>query len=132
MNRWLFFDYIDERGTNPIAEWLMDKRTVPVKARARIQRILLQLAGTPFWTRPLASNLEGYEGIVEIRIRWMNTQYRLLGFRGPGERHFSILVPALEKDDEFVPLNSPAVALSRMKIVIADRDRRRIIEHRYH
>jgi hypothetical protein len=129
MNEWLFFDYIDERGTNPISDWLMDKRAVPVKARAKIQRILLQLAGTALWTRPLASNLEGYAGIVEIRIRWMNAQYRLLGFRGPDERQFSLLVPAVEQDDEFVPPTAPSVAVTRMRIVNADG--RRIIEHRY-
>jgi|SRR5882724_702989 len=129
MNEWLFFDYIDERGTNPISDWLMDRRLVPVKARAKIQRILLQLAGTALWTRPLASNLEGYEGIVEIRIRWMNTQYRLLGFRGPDERQFSLLVPAIEQDDEFVPPTAPSIARTRMIVVNADR--RRIIEHRY-
>ena len=129
MNEWLFFDYIDERGTNPIQDWLMDRRAVPVKARAKIQRILLQLAGTALWTRPLASNLDDYEGIVEIRIRWMNTQYRLLGFRGPDVRHFSILVAAIEQGDQFVPLNAPGTATTRMAIVIADR--RRIVEHRY-
>jgi hypothetical protein len=129
MNEWLFFDYIDERGTNPIEDWLMDKRAVPVKARVKIQRLLLQLAGTPLWTRPLASNLDGYEGIVEIRVRWMNTQYRLLGFRGPDARQFSILAPAIEQDDEFVPLTAPSIAKTRMTIVMADR--RRIIEHRY-
>jgi hypothetical protein len=129
MNEWSFFDYIDERGTNPIETWLMEKRAVPVKARAKIQRILLQLAGTALWTRPLASNLDDYEGIVEIRIRWTNTQYRLLGFRGPEQRQFSLLVPAIEQDDEFVPPTAPDVARNRMKIVIADR--RRICEHRY-
>ena len=129
MNEWLFFDYIDERGTNPIETWLMDKRAVQVKARAKIQRILLQLAGTALWTRPLASNLDDYDGIVEIRIRWMNIQYRLLGFRGPDERQFSLLVPAIEQDDEFVPPTAPDVATTRMTIVIADR--RRIIEHRF-
>lgn len=129
MNEWLFFDYIDERGTNPIQDWLMDRRAVPVKARAKIQRILLQLAGTALWARPLASNLDDYEGIVEIRIRWMNTQYRLLGFRGPDVRCFSILVPAIEQGDQFVPLNAPDIATTRMAIVIADR--RRVVEHRY-
>lgn len=129
MNEWSFFDYIDERGTNPIEEWLMDKRAVPVKARARIQRILLQLTGTALWTRPLASNLDDYQEIVEIRVRWMNTQYRLLGFRGPDKRQFSLLVPATEKDDEFVPPTAPSIARTRMAIIIADR--RRIIEHRY-
>jgi hypothetical protein len=129
MTEWRFFDYIDERGTNPIEEWLMDKRAVPVGARAKIQKILLNLAGFPKWERPLTSTLNGYDRIIEIRIRWMNTQYRLLGFRGPAEKQFSILVPAIEKDDEFVPLNSPIIATSRMKIVSADR--RRIIEHRY-
>lgn len=129
MNQWLFFDYIDERGTNPIETWVADKRAVPVKARVRIQRLLMQLAGTPLWTRPLASNLDDYDGIVEIRIRWTNIQYRLLGFRGPGERQFTLLVPALEKDDKFVPPTAPSVARTRMTVVTADR--RRIVEHRY-
>jgi hypothetical protein len=38
-------------------------------------------------------------------------------------------VPAIEKDDEFVPPTAPDVATTRMAVVIADR--RRIIEHRY-
>lgn len=130
MSEWSFFDYMDERGTNPIEAWLRDKRVVPVKAKAKIQRILLQLAGTTLWTRPLASNLENYPGIVEIRIRWMNTQYRLLGFRGPQDREFSLLMPAIEQDDEFIPPSAPSVAQARMKTVIADR--RRIVEHRYY
>src|SRR5882724_3481311 len=117
MNEWLFFDYIDERGTNPISDWLMDKRLVPVKARAKIQRVLLQLAGTELWTRPLASNLDGFPRIVEIRIRWMNTQYRLLGYRGPRDRQFTILFPAVEKGDDFVPQNAPLIAENRMGLV---------------
>jgi len=129
MNEWLFLDYLDDRGNNPIQEWLRDKRQVPVKARAKIQRILLQLVGTALWTRPLASNLDYYPGIVEIRIRWMNTQYRLLGYRGPAVREFTLLFPALEKDDEFVPPNAPVIAETRMAIVDSDTARERICEH---
>jgi hypothetical protein len=129
MNEWSFLDYTDERLTNPIRDWLMDGRSVPTKARAKIQRILLQLTGTRLWTRPLASNLDGYDGIVEIRVRWMNTQYRLLGFRGPGERQFTLLVPAIEQDNEFVPGTAPTIAVTRMNVVITDRSR--VIEHRF-
>lgn len=124
MNEWLFLDYI-ERNINVIQEWLYNKRFVPVKARAKIQRILLQLAGTALWTRPLASNLDDYPEIVEIRVRWMNTQYRLLGYRGPGAREFTLLFPALEKDDQFVPLNAPEVAMNRMAAVQLERSRSR-------
>jgi hypothetical protein len=128
MNEWLFLDYV-ERDSSPIWEWINDKRCVPVKAKAKIQRILLQLAGTVSWTRPLASNLDGYPEIVEVRIRWMNTQYRLLGYRGPGEREFTLLFPALEKGDQFVPLNAPEIATNRMSIVKVDRSR--IREHSF-
>ena len=127
MNEWFFLDYLDERATNPIREWLMDKRQVPLKARAKIQRILMQLAGTPLWTRPLASNLDGYGGIVEIRIRWMNVQYRLLGFRGPSDRQFTLLFPAQEQGDEFVPVTAPKIAQDRMGIVNGDWSR--VCEH---
>ena len=129
MAEWSFWDYLEERGGNPIHDWLMDKREVPTKARAKIQRILLQLAGTKLWTRPLASNLDDYDEIVEIRIRYMNIQYRLLGFRGPAEREFTILFPAKEQGDEFVPPNAPLIAQTRMETVKADR--RRICEHRF-
>ena len=130
MNEWTFMDYLDERGSNPIQDWLNDRREVPVKAKAKIDRILLQLAGTALWTRPLASNLDGYPGIVEIRVRWMNTQYRLLGFRGPMDRQFTLLFPALEQGDEFQPLTAPEIATTRMEVVQTDWSR--ACEHRYH
>jgi hypothetical protein len=129
MNAWSFLNYLDERGTNPVRAWLLDRIEVPVKARAKIQRILLQLAGTGIWTRPLASNLEGYDGIVEIRVRYMNIQYRLLGFRGPADRQFAILFPAREQGDQFVPINAPLIAQMRMGIVIANRSR--VCEHSF-
>jgi hypothetical protein len=129
MTEWSFWDYIDERGINLIYEWLMNRREVPVKARAKIQRILLQLSGTSLWTRPLASNLDDYAGIVEIRILRMNVQYRLLGFRGPDERQFTILFPAKEVGGQFVPLAAPQIAQTRMRIVLADRSR--VYEHSF-
>ena len=129
MAEWTFLDYLDERGTNPVQEWLHDKISVPVKAKAKIDRHLLQLAGTKLWVRPLASNLDGYPGIVEIRVRWANIQYRILGFRGPMDRQFTLLYPALEQGDEFVPANAPTIAEDRMAIV--KRDWSRTVEHRY-
>jgi hypothetical protein len=100
-----------------------------VKAKAKIDRALLQLTATLLWTRPAASNLDDYPGIVEIRVRWMNTQYRILGYRGPDYRQFTLLFPALEQGDKFKPLNAPDIALPRMGIVEADWSRS--CEHRY-
>jgi hypothetical protein len=128
MYEWRFLDYVDG-DENTIREWLNDKRRVPVKAKAKIQRILLQLAGTEFWTRPLASNLDSHPGIVEIRVRWMNTQYRILGYRGPRDRDFTLLFPAVEKGDQFVPLNAPKIAEDRLAAVNADWSK--AIEHRF-
>jgi hypothetical protein len=134
MAEWLILDYRDENGTNPVLDWLMDKREVPVKARAKIQRILLQLVGTKLWTRPLASNLDYHDGIVEIRVLYMNTQYRLLGCRGPEDREFTILFPAKEQGGKFVPLNAPTIAMNLMRIVMQERGiplkkRRHTCEH---
>ena len=128
MNEWQFMDYA-ERGESLIQQWLDDRKAVPAKAKAKIQRILLSLAGTALWTRPLASNLDDYPGIVEIRVRWMNTQYRLLGYRGPMPRQFTLLFPAVEKNDTFVPPNAPTTASNRMGMVEADRTR--IREHSF-
>lgn len=125
---WTFFDFTDGEA-NPIAEWLGDRREVSIKAKAKIDRILLQLAETPLWARPLASNLDGFDGIVEIRIRYMNVQYRLLGFRGPRDRQFTLLFSAVEQGDEFIPRNAPTIAENRMRLVIDDT--RRASEHRF-
>ncbi len=128
MAAWTFLDYVDGED-NPIASWLADRREVSIKAKAKIDRILLQLADTPFWVRPLASNLDDYAGIVEIRIRYMNILYRLLGFRGPRDREFTLLFPAREQGDEFIPRNAPLIAENRMKIVTNNPGR--IREHRF-
>jgi len=109
----------------------MDQRQAlcPSKGEGENSTYSLAVGGTVSWTRPLASNLDGYPEIVEVRIRWMNTQYRLLGYRGPGEREFTLLFPALEKGDQFVPLNAPEIATNRMSIVKVDRSR--IREHSF-
>ena len=125
---WTFQDYTDGE-LNPIAEWLADRRQVPIKAKAKIDRVLLQLAQTPLWVRPLTSNLDDYKGIVEIRVRYMNIQYRILGFRGPWERQFTLLYPAVEQGDEFVPRNAPTIAENRMNEVMKNPWRAR--EHRF-
>ena len=125
---WTFYDFVDG-DANPIADWLGDRLAVPIKAKAKIDRILLLLSETPLWVRPLTSNLDGHDGIIEIRIRYMNIQYRLLGFRGPKERQFTLLYPALEQGDEFVPRNAPKIAEHRMRLV--KEDPRRAREHRF-
>ena len=129
MDEWSFKDYLDERGGNPIASWLHDRKQVPIKAKAKIDRILTQLAGTKLWVRPLASNLDDHPGIVEIRVRHMNTQYRILGFRGPGAKEFTLLTHAVEKDDKFEPASAPETAETRMQLVKTERNRS--IEHRF-
>src|SRR5437763_1254723 len=128
MNSWAFMDYLDARRVNIIAEWLNDRQQVPRKAKAKIETVLRYLAGTPLWVRPYASNVTDHQGIVEIRIRWMNVQYRPLGFRGPDEGQFTILVPAIAQGGEFVPLNAPGIAETRLAEVLADSSR--ACEHR--
>jgi len=41
MTEWTFMDFLDGRGTNPIRDWLKDVRQVPLKAKAKIDRIQL-------------------------------------------------------------------------------------------
>lgn len=122
-------DYLDERGTNPIREWLADPLQVPKKAKAKIDTILRHLAGQARWCRPLTSNLDDYQGLVEIRVLYMNVQYRLLGCWGPGREEFTILYPAKEVGGAFDPPNAPSIAQARREIILSDR--RRVCEHRF-
>jgi len=67
MNEWLFLDYV-ERDSSPIWDGSTTS-AVSHKGEGENSTYSLQLAGTVSWTRPLASNLDGYPEIVEVRIR---------------------------------------------------------------
>ena len=110
---------MNARGQNEIRDWLV---SLPKKAQAKIDYIILVLqAYEGPWPLQYVSALRGYDGIHELRVVASGVQYRPLGFFGPGEREFTLLIGAVEKGRLSTRVCETAVR--RRQEVVADRSR---------
>ena len=124
MSLWTFYDFRDTRGVNLIRQWL---DTLPPKASAKIDTRILYMMAIQAWPEQYVSALVGWPGLVELRVGSAGTQYRPLGFYGPGRREFTIVLGAIEKGK--LPRRVLEVADGNRKIVLADGNR--ICEHEF-
>lgn len=123
MSGWTFWDFTSEIGTNLIRSWL-DSKEVPKLAKAKINGRIQAMQGLPKIPEGWVSAYTGYPHLFELRIRYLNVQYRPLGFYGPktGRWRFTILSGAIEKDDK-IPRAVLDATDERRKIVINDPSR---------
>jgi hypothetical protein len=120
---WKFYDFLDTRGVNLIRQWL---DTLPDKASAKIDARILFMSAIAIWPEQYVSALKGWPGLVELRVGSAGSQYRPLGFYGPG-REFIIVLGAIEKGK--LPRRVLQAAYDNRNIVLADRSR--IREHEF-
>lgn len=72
------------------------------------------------WRRPEFDLLSGkMKGIGEIRLK-VDKQYRILGFFGPRQSEFTLLIGSSKKGKNYDPHETLETALYRMSEVIAD------------
>ena len=114
---WTFSDYVSERGTNEIHEWL-NSREVPSGAKAKINARIISLQGFPVFPEQYFSAYRGWDDIYELRIGFSGVQYRPLGCYGPKKREFTLLVGGIEKGK--IPKRLLEVANERRKVIHAD------------
>jgi hypothetical protein len=124
MSIWTFSDYVSERGTNEIHQWL-NSREVPPGAKAKINARIISLQGFPLFPEQYFSAYKGWDDLYELRVGFGGVQYRPFGCYGPQRRQFTILVGGIEKGK--IPKRLLEVADERRKIVHADPTR--IIGH---
>ncbi len=122
MEKWIFLDFVSERGENQILSWL---DSIPEKAKAKINARILTLASCPEFPPQYISAYSGWEGIFELRIGFGGREFRPLGCYLPDHR-FAILVGAEEKGDK-IPTNLLEVTHERRKLVI--RDSSKLVPH---
>jgi hypothetical protein len=107
---WVFRDYV-ENEQNVIREWLDE---LPVHAQAAIDLFLEQLAAMPQLRMPYARVLSGpCDGLIELRIKVKNIQYRPLVWYGPNQGEITLLMGAIEQGDRFNPRTACETALRR-------------------
>ena len=118
MGRWIFRSYRLARGTDEIDEWYSALRP---KLRAKVLTGLEYLRDHPIqdWVRPRVAPLHGEcKGLNEIRFRLGKVQWRLIGFFGPGQNEFTIVIIAMEKNGRFEPRDTCKMAQHRkLKII---------------
>jgi hypothetical protein len=126
MATWTIFDYVDASGTNEIRVW-MDGQ--PKMAQVRMDAIIGYLQITPVWPGQYISALKTCNDIYELKIKSGGVQYRPLGFYGPQQREFTLLMGAIEKGGILIPRDFCTIATRLRGIVNGNRNH--IVPHRF-
>lgn len=110
-----FRDFLEVGGTNAIREWLDG---LPIQAKARINALLLRLEVDAPLQMPYTRALVGpCAGLIELRVKAGNVQYRPLMCFGPGSKEVTILFGAEERNDRLVPSSACEIALKRKELI---------------
>jgi hypothetical protein len=122
MALWTFKCFLSEQRRDLIDEWYQE---LPPAAQAKFDTLLEHLRDTPHaqWNSDIVCRLTDSDGIYEIRFKIRNVLYRPLGFFGPNRHEFTLLVPAREQGNRFVPRNAISLAEDRKRIVLQDKER---------
>lgn len=85
-----------------------DDSTASMKANFMVAVEYLQEQPRDFWTRPKAAKLTRvgkgeFRDYFEIRFKSEGVQQRPIGYFGPSDNQFTILIWAIEKGSNFVP-----------------------------
>jgi hypothetical protein len=109
-----------------VLDWF-ENQTEAVQNRFLVEmKFLIGLPGGS-WVRPYVGLLhDKCEGLVEIVLTVKEEQYRPIGYFS-GEKEFTFLFFAMEKDDEFDPLNTCELAQAAKQITMAHKERIREI-----
>jgi hypothetical protein len=106
-----FKDYVDPDGENVVLRWL---NGLPKAAKVKINTRIEFLETVEQLEMPDARQLTGIcDGLVELRVRSGNVQYRPLCYYGPKRREVTILAGAIEKGSKFEPSSACDTALMR-------------------
>jgi hypothetical protein len=114
---WRFKTYVSENGRNDVQK---EVDSAHAKVIEQFKARLRYLANTPKldWHEPHAKKLQSVEGIYEIRFKASGRQHRPLGFFGPGDGDFTILVWAEKKQNVYKPADAINTAAKRRSYVV--------------
>jgi hypothetical protein len=126
-NYWTFKVFVDEKGFDVIAKWRKD---LPLKDKEKIRLRLAYMKTIKIWEPPLIKKLQGkkYDPIYEIRISGNKVEYRPLGFYGPGEKDFTLVIGARKKSGKrgkpsWEPPEARETAKRRYELIQQDRNK---------
>lgn len=128
----VIYDYVDDAGDNFISAWMSG---IGARARAaintKLEHILAQTPQLEWHKTKVAAKRKGEADLWEVKVFSDNIQWRPLGFFGPEEGTFTILVGAIERNGRLDPLTAPATAQERKAYVRRNpRSHRRIHDYK--
>lgn len=97
--------YVSAGGKNEIQE-TYNNGTDELQAEIFVEIEYLRVRNRKDWTRPHAAKLnkcQEFRDFFEIRIYANKVENRPIGYFGPGNDDFTILVWAIEKGNKFIP-----------------------------
>lgn len=124
---WTLRCYHGNTGQDEIDVWLSGLQKA---ARAKFLARMAGLRDQPQhnWNGTRTKQLNGYDGLLEVRFKANNVQHRPIGFFGPDKMEFTLLVGAIEKNNQFIPKSAPDTAIARKKKVLADKRRAHVCD----
>lgn len=105
-----FKDRLDQSGHNAIRPWL---DSLPLKARLKIDWILRNVAVADS-LYPYFKKIKGYDDLFEMVVKINKVQYRPLGGYGPEAGQFTLVLGAIEHNDNLRPPNAFATAAAHV------------------
>lgn len=117
MSPWTINEFVAGNKRKIFTRWLSG---LDVEARERIKALIRRLRVSPIamWSRPYVAPISSHKGIVELRIKANNIQYRPLGCYGPGPHTFTILVGSYKKGKQWEPQNALKTADKRRPLAL--------------
>jgi phage-related protein len=118
--RWVFMEYVRGGGRPAITEWY-ESQTATVRAGFDAERAILGALPSHHWVHPHYKRLSRKAarfGIGEIRWKADNKAYRVLGFFGPEEGQYSMMIGCFHKQRRYAPTDAIETAIKRCKEVL--------------
>ncbi|WP_313035661.1 type II toxin-antitoxin system RelE/ParE family toxin [Massilia alkalitolerans] len=115
--QWKFKTYVSPTGRAEVQDEI-DALEVEVSIGFQVR--IRYLATTPKndWKKPHARKLQGVKDVYEIRFKANGVEFRPLGYFGPNEGEFTILIWAYKKQDIYDPANAIKSADKRRKQIV--------------
>lgn len=112
---WTFWCFLLSDSACPIRDWYEDLNAGDQSGLDRVLEYLEDHDVTEWQESPYVTQLRGYTGIYEIRVR----RLRPLGYFDPRQGDFTVLLGASEIGNRFVPKRAPQTAEKRKALVRA-------------
>ncbi|MFM0326066.1 hypothetical protein [Caballeronia glebae] len=120
--KWRLHDYETSAGKREVRKHY-ERESEEVQAAFDLHWEYLEVRDRSEWVRPNAHKLRpefkgGFRDFFEFRFKADNVQQRPLGFFGPDNGVFTLLVFATEKGSKFVPQNAYGMCCDRRETLI--------------